>query len=130
MRRAKRQVNGFINYLFAKYNVPRIPVYVHWHHDTLIGANNDLAFGVFWYDEHRQEIHVAGKRAKKSGVMQCIAHEFTHYLQWLHHRDMSDDRVEADAEYHGAGLLGQYLINKKDKHRRVDGTASIWEPKV
>ena len=64
------------------------------------------------------------------GVCSVIAHEFVHYLQWIHGRDMNDDKqIEEDAEYYGAGLWGQYITNKKDKHIRIDGTLSAWKTK-
>jgi hypothetical protein len=134
MNKAKRQVKRFINYLFGLYHAPRIPVYVHWHHPSVVDPNGKAAFGVFCYgygtEDENQCIHVAGKKIGCGGVCSVIAHEFTHYLQWLHGRDMNDDKqIEEDAEYCGAGLWGQYITNKKDKHIRIDGTLPAWKTK-
>ena len=134
MNKAKRQTKNFINYLFSWYNVKKIPVYIHWHYPSLIDPDGMMAFGVFMYSKEPGEekpcIHVAGKQIGCSGVCSVIAHEFTHYLQWAHGRDMDDnEQIEADAEYCGAGLWGQYITNKKDKKMRIDGRLSAWKTK-
>lgn len=132
MNKAKRQARDFINYLFGVYNVPRIPVEIKWHHPSLIDPSGKAAFGIFCYDKEPGEenpiIYIAGRKIGCAGVCSCIAHEFTHYLQWLHGRDMDDNaQIESDAEYCGSGIWGQYLTNKKDKHIRIDGRLSIWK---
>ena len=128
MKKAKRQTNNFINHLFAVYNVPRIPVYVHWHHDS-VTCNNTDGFGVFCFGaEEKPCIHIACHQIKKTGALSTVAHEFVHYLQYLHGWDMdNDEELERAAEYYGAGLMGQWLINKKDKHIRIDGILKVWE---
>lgn len=35
--------------------------------------------------------------------------------------------IERDAEYWGAGLMGQWLINKKKRGEHCYGVASVWE---
>lgn len=132
MNKAKRNAKNFVNYLFGTYRVPKIPIYIHWHHPSIVDPVGNAAFGVFCYGyEPGKEnpcIHVAGGKIGCGGVCSVIAHEFVHYLQWLHKRDMEDnEQIEADAEYCGAGLWGQYLVNKKDKHIRIDGCLSAWK---
>lgn len=128
MVKAKRKVRRFVDYLFARYNVPRIPVYFHWYHDTVINAEGKVDFGVFCSgDDEKPCIHVSCKTVKTYGALQTLAHEFVHYLQYLHGWTINnDEKSEAAAEYYGAGLVGQWLINKKDKALKIDGLLEVW----
>lgn len=129
MKRAKRKVNRFVNYLFARYNVPRIPVYFHWHHTTVINKEGQVGFGVLCYgDDDTPCIHVSCKTVKTTGALFTFAHEFVHYLQYLHGWAINnDEKSEAAAEYYGAGLVGQWLVNKNDKKIRIDGLLEVWK---
>lgn len=129
MIKSKRKVNRFVNYLFARYNVPRIPVYFHWHHTTVINKEGKVGFGVFCSGGDEQPcIHVSCKTVRTTGALFTFAHEFVHYLQYLHGWTINnDEKSEAAAEYYGAGLVGQWLVNKKDKEVRVDGLLEVWK---
>ncbi len=129
MIKSKRKVNRFVNYLFARYNVPRIPVYFHWHHTTVINKEGKVGFGVFCSGDDEQPcIHVSCKTVRTTGALFTFAHEFVHYLQYLHGWTINNDEMsEAAAEYYGAGLVGQWLVNKKDKEVRVDGLLEVWK---
>lgn len=127
MRRSKRWITNFINHLFGVYNVPRIPVYIHWYHDSII-VDDEACFGVFCSDDNGKCcIHAAAAQIKTSKLHEVIAHEFCHYLQWIKNRDMDDPQTENDAEYWAAGLYGQWLINKRKKNEHCYGVANIWE---
>ena len=135
LNKAKRQAWHFINYLFDKYKVQRIPVYIHWYHPSLETEDGMISFGLFMYGYEKGKenpcIHIAGKQIGGTGICSVFAHEFTHYLQWLHGRDMDNiESVEEDAEYMGAGLYGQFLTNKKDKKIRIDGCLNAWKTKA
>lgn len=129
MKKAKTQVINFTNYLFSVYNVPRIPVYIHWWHTSVVSENGQCGFGLFcWGNDGKPCIHVACKAIGKSGALYTVAHEFVHYLQYLHGWDINnDEESERAAEYYGASLIGQWLINKKDKNIRIDGLLKAWE---
>jgi hypothetical protein len=128
MKKAKSHVNNFVNYLFAMYKVPRIPVYIHWHHNAVVNAEGRYGFGVFcWGGDERPCIHVAGKQLGKTGVLHTFAHEFVHYLQYLHGWDVDNgEESEQAAEYYGQALTNQWLINKKSKSIRIDGLLEAW----
>jgi len=115
MKKSKAKARRFINHLYNKYDVPRIPIYIHWHHTSVITESGVLGFGVFMYgDDVETAIHISGKKIKTTGVLSVIAHEFTHYLQYLHGRDMSDtEQIEYDAENFGAALFGGWLSEGK-----------------
>lgn len=128
MRRSKRRIKKFVDHLFGVYQVPRIPVYIHWYYDVIC-TETGTAFGVFVNDKNPC-IHVAAKQIKTSKLHEVIAHEFTHYLQYLKKRDFdNEESIENDAEYWAAGLYGQWLINKKKKGEHCYGMADIWESK-
>lgn len=129
MKKAKRRVDDFVNHLFGIYKVPRIPVYIHWYHHSVVDANGHYGFGVFCYDDDEKPcIHVACKQIKTTQALFTVAHEFVHYLQYLHGW-IPDNGKESElaAEHFGAGLLGQWLVNNKDKHLRIDGLLRVWE---
>lgn len=115
MRKAKRHINGFINYLFAAYKVPRIPVRVHYGFDVM-ETENGVGFGVYTQekDGFNPRIDVGCGKYGSGVTMECIAHEFVHYLQQLNGRGYDNpDALEEDAEYWAQALYNQYRINKK-----------------
>lgn len=128
MKKSKRKLNRFVDYLFARYNVPRIPVYFHWHHTTVINAEGKVGFGVFCSGGDEPPcIHVSCKTVKTTGALYTFAHEFVHYLQYMHGWTINnDEKSEAAAEYYGPALVSQWLVNKKDKARRIDGLLEVW----
>ena len=115
MKKSKNKVRRFINYLYRAYAVPRIPIHVHWHAPALVNAEGTFFFGVLCYGEnYPTEIHVAGKAIKTKGVLSTIAHEFSHYLQYLSGRDMDDtEQIELDADMCGSVLLENWLRGKE-----------------
>ena len=75
-------------------------------------------------------IYVGCGKLGKGVTMECIAHEFVHYLQSLHGRGWNDiENAEIDAEYWAQALFNQYKINKKSTRMRVIGVGNIWEGK-
>ena len=126
MRRSKRRIRAFVDHLFGIYSVPHIPVIIKWHHNSLM-SKNGASFGVYCYDIINGEymsicIYVAAKQIKTSATFGTIAHEFVHYLQHLHGRDMSEDaQIERDAEYWGKVLYDLWLVG--DKHT----APNVWE---
>lgn len=129
MKKSKKIVNNFINYLFETYKVPRIPVHIHWGYDT-VATENGVGFGVYMENQDGSNpcIHVGAGKLGKGVVMRTIAHEFTHYLQALNGRGWSDmEQIEGDAEYWSEALYHQYCINRKSKTMRVDGLGEIWK---
>ena len=115
MKKSKNKVRRFINYLYREYDVPRIPIHVHWHSPALVTDQYKFCFGVLFYGENcPAEIHVAGKVIKTKGVLSTIAHEFVHYLQYLNGLDMDDtEQIEIDADLYGAELLENWMMQVK-----------------
>lgn len=115
MKKSKNKVRRFINYLYSEYDVPRIPIHVHWHSPALVTDQCKFCFGVLFYGEnYPAEIHVAGKALKTKGVLSTIAHEFVHYLQYLSGLDMDDtEQIEIDADLYGSELLENWMRQVK-----------------
>ena len=43
MKKSKNKVRRFINYLYREYDVPRIPIHVHWHSPALVTDQSNSA---------------------------------------------------------------------------------------
>lgn len=131
MSKKSRVTKQFINHLFGLYRVHRIPVYVHYHHDFLVTDEGDTSYGLFCYGDGMPEcIHVAAGKTGLFHTLTTVAHEFCHYLQWLHGRDMSDGQIEIDAMYYEGPMVGAWYINKKSKNEHCYGAPPVWEPHV
>ena len=134
MVKKKRIINRFINSLFCEYRVPRIPVHIHWGYGYLVDEHGDEFFGICVEKGGQAKcIHVAPNDLSLSLTMNVVAHEFVHYLQFLHGRDMSDAQVEKDAESWANVLCGKWIINHKIAPKTGEhcyGIAPIWEVSV
>lgn len=99
MTKAKRKVEHFVNHLFTLYHVPRIPVYIHWHHSSLVDDQGNYGFGALYFgDPAHPCIHIAGKVLGKTDIMRVFAHEFGHYLQYLYGQDFDEEVAEKYAK--------------------------------
>lgn len=125
MKKSKRKARNFINYLYRNYDVPRIPIEVHWHYPSIYVEDKGVCFGLFSYGEGGAEkIDIACCKFGTSSVLATIAHEFVHYLQYVHGRDMKDtEQIERDAESYGKCLYGMWLL------KRDCSFVKAWEPK-
>ena len=130
MNKHKRTVNRFINHLFGMYNAPRIPVRIYYGYKSLVDPGGNFCFATYVYEDGKPGcIHAAGDVGTTT-LMSIIAHEFVHYMQHINERDMNDtEAIERDAEYWSAGLMGQWLINKKKLGNHCYGTMRIWDKK-
>ena len=131
MVKNKRFVKRFVNHLFGVYNVPRIPVYVHYGYPACVDPGGNSCFGVYCYEQGSNGcIHIAGDIGTTT-IMTVFAHEFVHYVQRMKGRDMEDtEAIERDAEYWTAFLMGKWLIIKwreGEKVKKRFGVAPIWE---
>lgn len=127
MNKKKRFVKRFMNHLFGMYNVPRIPVYIHYEYPSLVDPEGNFCFATYVYEDNKPGcIHAAGDVGTTT-LMLIIAHEFVHYVQHIRGRNMEDtDVIERDAEYWANGLMGQWIINKKQRGEHCYGVAEIW----
>lgn len=125
MNKNKRFVQRFINYLFGVYRVPTIPVYIcYGDKEFNIGSKKHLCG---FYAGNKKCIYVAGKIGTTK-IIGVIAHEFVHYLQDIHGRDMTNTaEIESDADYWSRALFAQWIINKTVRNKHCYGVYPIWE---
>ena len=134
MKKAKRKVRAFINFLYREYSVPRIPIKVIWYWDT-IEVNGNPCFGYCRVDDDEPEANeiavVAGRKLGTKQTLVSLAHEFIHYLQWLHNRDMKlDDSIEEDAYKYSDLLVNKFLQNHRNYNgKHIDGAIDVWSKK-
>ena len=82
MKKKKRIVRHFTNWLFSEYQVPRIPVRVMYDCDAIIDGETKC-YGYFGDDNGERVILVAAKRIGTTKCLFVVAHEFVHYMQFL-----------------------------------------------
>lgn len=122
IRHKQRETNKLIAYLYENYNVPKIPVYVYWR----IRPEKMKAEGAYFFNGDEPIcIEVYADRTHLIYVLTTIAHEFVHYMQHIHRRDMKDSgKIENDAEYYGMGLVGLW------QKGRPCAKLKVWEEHV
>lgn len=128
MRKKKRIIKHFTNWLFEEYKVPHIPVKVLYTAD-FINDNGIDCYGYFGKDRGETVILVAAKRLGTTKCLFTIAHEFVHYMQQLNGRNMAETEIiEEDAYTFEKALVGKYLINKKHIGNRIDSVIDVSVP--
>lgn len=128
MKKKKRIVRHFTNWLFSEYEVPRIPVRVMYDCDALID-DGVKCYGYFGYDNGKRVILVAAKRLGTTKCLFVIAHEFVHYMQFLNGRNMSaTEIIEEDAYTFEVPLVGKFLNNRKRGSEKITGVLDVSLP--
>lgn len=128
MNKKKRFINGFTNWLFAEYKVPRIPVKVMYRCDAIVDGG-EKCNGYFGWDNGEMVILVAAKRLGLTKCLFVIAHEFVHYMQYLNQRNMEETEIiEEDAYYYETPLVGKYIWNKRKKGPKITGVLDVAVP--
>ena len=128
MKKKKRIVRHFTNWLFSEYQVPRIPVRVMYKCDAIIDGEAEC-YGYFGTDNGERVILIAAKRIGTTKCLFTIAHEFVHYIQFLNGRNMSETEiVEADAYFFEAPLVGKFLNNRKKGNPKITGVLDVSLP--
>ena len=128
MKKKKRIVRHFTNWLFAEYQVPRIPVKVMYRCDTIVDGGKKCN-GYFGWDNGEMVILVAAKRLGLTKCLFVIAHEFVHYFQYLNCRNMDETEiVEEDAYFFEVPLVGKFLNNRKKGNPKITGVLNVSLP--
>lgn len=134
MNKSRRVVKQFINFLYREYDVPKIPIHLHWYAKSIVVGDRPC-FGVcITYDNEpeKNEIHVvAGTKYGTCTTLRVLAHEFVHYLQYLHGLFGEKENVEMNedvAEENGQALVCKFIQNrKKTGGIMIDGTIDAWK---
>lgn len=130
MNKSKAKVREFIRFLYREYDVPRIPIHVHWYAKSIVVGDHACFCVCHTNDTSPQEneIHVcAGLKYGTGQTLLIIAHEFVHYLQWIHGR-IEDEDIEDIAEENGQALVCKFLQNRRNyRGKHIDGVLQAWE---
>jgi len=117
-----------VNWLFAEYQVPRIPVRVMYKCDAIIDGEAEC-YGYFGTDNGERVILIAAKRIGTTKCLFTIAHEFVHYIQFLNGRNMNETEiVEEDAYFYEIPLVGKFLNNRKKMNTKITGVLDVSLP--
>ena len=113
---------SFFKWLRTEYSFPiRIPVYLK-KTTSLKAADGDSVKGIFFEPvEYSVEPYIKiaagdycnlknkwGRDDAIATILTCIAHELTHYFQWINNVPVSDDKRERQAYYFAKKILAQY----------------------
>lgn len=128
MKKKKRIVRHFTNWLFAEYQVPRIPVRVMYDCDAIIDGETKC-YGFFGEGNGKRGILVAAKRIGTTKCLFVVAHEFVHYMQFLNGRNMGETEIiEEDAYIFEVPLVGKFLNNRKKGNPKITGVLNVSLP--
>ena len=122
MKRKKQAIQQFINWLHQYGGLPYIPIYVVWQAPAL-ELFETPCFGVLLYEPDMEKaiaIYAAGHWPKQV-VMQTIAHEWGHYIQFI--KDLPS--CEEAAEDYAIRAMKNYRYYCKCKRKGVKINASV-----
>lgn len=129
MNKKRSVINHFMNWLFAEYGVPRIPVRVMYKCDAIID-DGEKCYGYFGHDNGEERVILVA--AKRIGLTKClfvIAHEFVHYMQYLNNRNMEEKEIiEEDAYFFETVLVGKFLNNTKKMGPKITKVIDVSVP--
>ena len=119
----KKACKDFAVFLRNNYYFPkRVTVYVKENY-RIIAKDGDKVVGTFfhYYDNHKYPfIKVAAgdfidlcknsdKKQALISIMEVIAHELTHYFQWINNIQLSSKGLERQATNHQVEILNEYV---------------------
>lgn len=124
----RRACKGFAAFLRREYFFPiRIVVYIK-NKYKIVAMDGDEVYGVFWsmYDDYNIEpsIRVAagdyndlcqkwGKDSALTAILLTIAHELTHYFQWINSLKLTEIGQERQATKYARYILDEYAETRE-----------------
>ena len=118
----KRAIDEFVLWLRSRYNFPmRVQIYVKAHR-RIKTQSGDFACGTFFgpYDrdlepyikiatgDYYELLEFRGKDNALAGMLWCIAHELTHYYQWLNDVRLTSIGEERQATNYANKVMDLY----------------------
>lgn len=118
----RRSCKDFCQWLRTRYYFPiRVPIYIK-NSSKIRTFDNDLAYGTFFEPkDHYMEpyIRVAagdyeellkhyGKDNALAAILLTIAHELTHYFQWINDINLTEIGMERQATSYAQYILEEY----------------------
>lgn len=123
----RRAVKAFLAWLRREYFFPiRVPIYIKATY-RIKARDGDMVFGTcFSPFDHRQEpfIRIAagdyektikkiGKDDTLAGILRSIAHELTHYFQWINDIQLTEIGMERQASQYAGYILDEYAETRE-----------------
>lgn len=125
----RRSCKEFAQFLRRNYFFPiRINVYIK-NAEHIQAMDGDLVYGTFWFvdDDYTIEPHIrvaAGDYPKRSlawdkdtalnVILFTIAHELTHYFQWINALKLTPIGMERQATIYARYVLDEYFETKEN----------------
>lgn len=124
----RRACKEFAVFLRREYFFPiRIVVYIR-NVKKLIAMDGDKVYGTFWsmYDDYNIEPHIRvaagdytdlchkwGKDSALTAILSTIAHELTHYFQWINALKLIPIGQERQATNYARYILDEYAETRE-----------------
>ena len=124
----REEIKRFAKWLRTQYYFPvRVPIYCY-HALKIQARDGDLVDGTcLMPDDRREEPYIriavgdycllSEKRGGKEDVLNsycaCIAHELTHYFQWINDLKLTDRGMERQATMYADYIMENYVEYKK-----------------
>lgn len=124
----KREFKEFANWMKSEYYFPlRMPIYVK-NRKFIKAVDGDSVVGTFfepfsYSDEPYIKIAVGdyndlketlGKNKALEALFLTVAHELTHYYQWINHLPLTPIGRERQATRYSQFIVDEYFESKKD----------------
>lgn len=118
----RRACKDFVKWLRSQYEFPvRIPIYFK-ATKTIISRSGEHVSASFFgpYDksvepyirisvgDYPDLLRERGKDNALASILHSIAHELSHYYQWLKDSDLSEEKMERQARYYALEILSDY----------------------
>lgn len=118
----KRACKDFCRWLRKEYIFPfRIPVYVR-SSEKIRAKDGDMVLGKIWlpFDNYLEPyvtiatgyyedlVQRKGEDNALAAVLHLIAHELTHYFQWINNIELTDRGAEWQATYYANMIIDEY----------------------
>ena len=120
----KRAIVQFAGWLRSEYQFPlRIAVYVKGT-KTIRAKDGDQVVGTFFepysYEnepyirlatgDYNELVHTLGKDNALASILLSLAHELTHYFQWINGMQLTDIGKERQAVIYSKNILDEYAL--------------------
>ena len=112
----------FAKWLRKKYEFPiRVPIYIRSSAKIRTNSGDYCSAKIFEPYEYciepyisiavgniEERIRDSGRNNALAGILGSMAHELTHYFQWINRNKLTDKQAERQANYYRARILSEY----------------------
>jgi len=104
----------------------RLPIYVK-NTETIIAKDGESVYGTFSFSDNREfepyiriavgdyqiEQEKIGRSRAMTTILLQIAHEITHYYQWINGYDLSEGKAETQAVKYSLKIKNEYAMTRE-----------------